>query len=257
MSILKRITKKYKSLRFLNKKATKLSILGVSLIGLCLSSGYSFAKYRDENFGWDNAGVASPGEVYFHPIYETFKLPSTINNSHFGTYVVVSEFYIFLSYINVKSSYAFSLEIGSKISSVDNISSPTNTYFHSSKIESVNKFFTSGEKNDGNLVSTNVASNVTSNKFTKFENNKFYYQKGTATMSDYSDFSTVNPTYGEWQSSNASSNSQTVANFSGGTIEPAELIIECYKVIIFVDMFNDLSLENSLIFYDLTLTQEE
>ena len=77
MSILKRITKKYKSLRFLNKKATKLSILGVALIGLCLSSSYSFAKYRDENYGGGNAGAAKFdfGKITYTPT--TIRQPKT------------------------------------------------------------------------------------------------------------------------------------------------------------------------------------
>ena len=49
MSILKKITNKYGFLRFLNRKTTKLFLLSATLVGLCLSSGYSFAKYREEN----------------------------------------------------------------------------------------------------------------------------------------------------------------------------------------------------------------
>lgn len=256
-NVLKNITKKYKWLRFLNYKTTKLAVLSAALFGLCLSSGASFAKYRDENYGNGDAGVAQAGDVYFYNKYETFKLPDQINETHFGTYVVVSEFYVFLGYIDVKSSYSFSLEIGNKTSSVNNIVSPTNTYFHSPNIESVSKFFAAGLSNDGNLISSNVPSVVTNNKFSKFENNKFYFQKGTATMSDYSDLGTLNPTYGEWQSSNSVSSNRTIVNFPGGIIQPTELYIECYKIIVFVDMFSDLSLENSLIFYDLTLIQED
>ena len=46
-NIIKKITKKYKWLRFLNYKTTKLAVLSAALFGLCLSSGASFDKYRE------------------------------------------------------------------------------------------------------------------------------------------------------------------------------------------------------------------
>ena len=47
--------------RVFRKKAFKLSMVGISLVGLLISSGHSFAKYRDENYGGGNAGAAKFG----------------------------------------------------------------------------------------------------------------------------------------------------------------------------------------------------
>ena len=93
MGILKRITKKYKSLRFLNKKATKLSVLGFALVALCISSNYSFAKYRDENYGGGNAGTAKFGEanLTFNPV--VIQTPSIMESkTHFGYYAILATF---------------------------------------------------------------------------------------------------------------------------------------------------------------------
>ena len=195
-NILKKITKKYKWLRFLNYKTTKLAVLSAALFGLCLSSGHSFAKYRDENYGNGNAGVATLGDIYVHQNYETFKLPETMNETNLGTYVIVAEFNIIFSNFEVKANYSFSLEIGGQKSTADNIEAIDHSYFHSNSIENKTKFFAFKNENDGNLVTTDVCSYVTDDKISKFENNKYYYLKGSATMEN-NDVSTISKTYEE------------------------------------------------------------
>ena len=73
-NVLKKITKKYKWLRFLNYKTTKLAVLSAALFGLCLSSGASFAKYRDENYGGGNAGAAKFGGEIVSFDYKTYSI---------------------------------------------------------------------------------------------------------------------------------------------------------------------------------------
>ena len=73
-NVLKKITKKYKWLRFLNYKTTKLAVLSAALFGLCLSSGASFAKYRDENYGGGNAGIATIKDVKVNYIPQTIHI---------------------------------------------------------------------------------------------------------------------------------------------------------------------------------------
>ena len=108
MSILKRITKKYKSLRFLNKKATKLSMLGVALMGLCLSSSYSFAKYKSENYGGGAAGVATIGSVNTESVVIKAEL---INGASTGLYCFSAEFYIDISASEVRRMYSLDLRL--------------------------------------------------------------------------------------------------------------------------------------------------
>ena len=50
----------FKSLkRVVKKKYIKLCLLAASLSGLMVSSGFSYAKYRNENYGNGNAGARS------------------------------------------------------------------------------------------------------------------------------------------------------------------------------------------------------
>ena len=78
-NIVKKITKKYKWLRFLNYKTTKLAVLSAALFGLCLSSGASFAKYRDENYGGGNAGAAKFGDAIIYSDYSRIQIPSNLS----------------------------------------------------------------------------------------------------------------------------------------------------------------------------------
>ena len=47
--------------KLFRKKVFKLGLVGTSLLGLMISSGFSFAKYIDTNYGNGNAGAAKFG----------------------------------------------------------------------------------------------------------------------------------------------------------------------------------------------------
>lgn len=94
-NVLKKITKKYKWLRFLNRKVTKLSVLGASLVGLCVSSGASFAKYKDENYGGGNSGLAKLGGGTIYYNYEMNQTPAYLDvNTQLGFYAFIASFRI-------------------------------------------------------------------------------------------------------------------------------------------------------------------
>lgn len=110
-NVLKKITKKYKWLRFLNRKVTKLSVLGASLVGLCVSSGASFAKYRDENYGGGNAGVATPplGRVIYE--FQSIECPKTLVYEGNEFFCFCASFYLTFEESEVKGKYELSIRL--------------------------------------------------------------------------------------------------------------------------------------------------
>ena len=115
MSILKKITDKYISLRFLNKKTTKLCLLSAALVGLCLSSGYSFAKYRDENYGGGNAGAAKFGDVLIYSDYSRIQIPKNLSyDADYGFYAFVASFRLEFQSSEVQRSYSLNLRMSQR-----------------------------------------------------------------------------------------------------------------------------------------------
>ena len=111
-NILKKITKKYKWLRFFNYKTTKLAVLSVALFGLCLSSGASFAKYRDENYGGGNAGAAKFGNVIIGDRDNYQQLPTSFESGNIHVFKI--GFSISISNFEVKSFLTFDLRLSPK-----------------------------------------------------------------------------------------------------------------------------------------------
>ena len=118
MSILKKITDKYVSLRFLNKKITKLCFLSAALVGLCLSSGYSFAKYRDENYDGGNAGLAVLGDVVVSytdgTIVTTNQLPNSGTTTDKGWHAFLATIKVQFFNVDVKQKFSISFKLGHK-----------------------------------------------------------------------------------------------------------------------------------------------
>lgn len=110
-NVLKKITKKYKWLRFLNRKVTKLSVLGASLVGLCVSSGASFAKYRDENYGNGDAGAARFGAKIENTTKFIYLPTIGGTNSPSGYYAFAAEFCVDFSECEVKTKYNLGLKL--------------------------------------------------------------------------------------------------------------------------------------------------
>ena len=118
MSILKKITKKYKSLRFFNKKATKLSVLGAALIGLCISSGASFAKYRDGKYTGEGAGVAKFSNGIISYSEKTYSLANVSeSNNNLGTYAFAASFSIDFSDSEVALDYTVRIKFAESFNS--------------------------------------------------------------------------------------------------------------------------------------------
>ena len=110
-NILKKITKKYKWLRFLNYKTTKLAVLSAALFGLCLSSGASFAKYRDENYGNGNAGIARIGDIEINDIDSVIKSPTSFTNLSTQIHSFIFGFSITYENFEVAASCGVNLRI--------------------------------------------------------------------------------------------------------------------------------------------------
>ena len=115
-NVLKKITKKYKWLRFLNYKTTKLTVLSAALFGLCLSSGASFAKYRDENYGGENAGVAKIGQFLIEEEGNYIQTPSSFTGLSTNIHAFVITFSI--EFHNFEISINYDLDF--RLSSYDN-----------------------------------------------------------------------------------------------------------------------------------------
>lgn len=115
--ILKKITKKYKWLRFLNYKTTKLAVLSAALFGLCLSSGASFAKYRDENYGNGNAGIATMGDVvvtyYEEGVDPIIQLPKEGTAGDEGWHVFIATIKVQFFNVEVKQNFNITFKLGS------------------------------------------------------------------------------------------------------------------------------------------------
>ena len=111
-------------LRLFKKKAFKLSVLGVALIGLLISSGTSFAKYRDENYGGGAAGTAKFG---------TWSITQSIVSVNFpedrkeGYYAFVADFNVYFSEGEVAREYTL------KVKAVSNDVTANETSFNNSK----------------------------------------------------------------------------------------------------------------------------
>ena len=241
MSILKRITKKYMSLRFLNKKATKLSILGASLIGLCLSSGYSFAKYRDENYAGGSAGTAkfSNGIVSYQE--KTYSLANVSEaNNNLGTYAFAANFSIDFSESEVALDYTLRIKFG------ESFNSPwTDTLFNynnkaSFKWGTSHKLYTLTE-NNGKFTSTQNYSSVLGTNISK---NTSYIAKDNT-----------------WLSASSYSINNEIITLSG-SVDGSQLnTLQNYKVIFFLDILlnnttGKVDAPNVYLLFDLDVTQK-
>lgn len=108
-NIARKITKKYKWLRFFNKKVTKLSVLGASLVGLCISTGASFAKYRNENYGNGAAGIATIGTADLN--YYMLRTEVLASVAEIGLYAFIANFDVYYSSAEVTRQVTIDLRL--------------------------------------------------------------------------------------------------------------------------------------------------
>ena len=139
--------KKYKGiLRLFKKKTFKLSVLGLALVGLLISSGTSFAKYKDENYGGGNAGAAKFGTWTITQSIVRVNIPE---NRQEGYYAFVADFNVTFSEGEVAREYTL------KVKAVDNTVTANETNFNSaSKANAIYYFLDSSTLNATTLVYT-------------------------------------------------------------------------------------------------------
>ena len=142
--------KKYMGiLRLLRKKAFKLSTLGVSLVGLLVSSGISFAKYIDSNYGGGNAGAAKFGSWHVESNTAPINIPDDATD---GWYAFKATFRI--SFIAGEVSRAYTLKIknvdaNEDANDFDKVKTASHSSFFLSEDTSV---YTVAEVNSGESV---------------------------------------------------------------------------------------------------------
>lgn len=254
--ILKKITKKYKWLRFLNYKTTKLAVLSAVLFGLCLSSGHSFAKYRDENYGNGNAGAAKfeYGFITYNPT--PIQQPTDENNIKEGLHAFICDFYLEIPTVEVSISYSLNLRlVQSDISDFDiDDDGLTGSSFFSGTDD--NAFYTFGK--DGDTIITNEQKTVSqiTGQTLDYSKEHFYYAFGTENKD-----STITYT---WDKSNEfavdkDGNKTKAIAFDSGRVDAGSSLTKYYKILIFVNAEKKSGLwsaESSKILYSYEVLQE-
>lgn len=156
-NIIKKITKKYKWLRFLNYKTTKLAVLSAALFGLCLSSGASFAKYRDENYGNENAGAAKFGDAIIYSDYSRIQIPSNLSyTADFGFYAFIATFRIEFQASEVQRTYSLNLKMSQRSNNLYDTGKET---FPATNLSSFTLTGGTGETSEVNSFRTIISSN--------------------------------------------------------------------------------------------------
>lgn len=261
-NIVKKITKKYKWLRFLNYKTTKLAVLSAALFGLCLSSGYSFAKYRDENYGGGAAGIATIKNVKVNYIPQTIQIPENIVSSDKGYHCFIATFYVVFEQSEVKSNYTLSLQIKSKSCEkygstiAEDQSKHTSFSIYGSETDVNNgsspivKTFKSTIGNNGQSTVARVEDALTyySIGVDSFSYNTVYYATGSSENSVKWTYTTV-----------SSDSSVTSFVIDEKNNVPIGNYTKYYKILYFVNYFEeengDITIEESRFFYNLIVDQ--
>lgn len=251
-NVLKKITKKYKWLRFLNYKTTKLAVLSAALFGLCLSSGHSFAKYRDENYGSGNAGAAKFGVELIRDAENTVSTKDIDNINKTGIFVFTATFSISFEKCEVSCIYDLKLKIGlGATSSWETPGSVTKSSFvFNNSTQSTPYTLERQEDNSFAFSKTNVGSSITGvNDFT-IASNTPYIAEGTAGNSGIAyDWKPVT------DASKFSNVELEVAKEKSAKVND----VHYYKVMYFTNITldnNEVSVEDFVILYSLSVMQE-
>ena len=189
--------------RVFRKKAFKLSMVGISLVGLLISSGHSFAKYRDENYGGGNAGAAKFGSWSITSSHVNVKFPDEHPE---GYYAFIASFTVSFTEGEVAREYTLKVKgvDDSTPASVENFNAydktPDNVYYcldstkgfnATSKIYAIHNSAVIGTGNE-NVVGTLLGD---STKFPTFETDQVYlYSKENNSTGSWSKHS-KNETY--------------------------------------------------------------
>ena len=170
----------FKSLkRVVKKKYIKLCLLASSLVGLMVSSGFSYAKYRNENYGNGNAGAAR-FNINVTNDTKFIYLPDNLSGYESNHYAFLASICVDLSECEVNTSCNIYLKLCGEYSTNYNSPYPLErgtTYFMLPSTASVNAYTIEGDVNseEHTLVKSNVATKLTKEKVNSFALNKFYY----------------------------------------------------------------------------------
>ena len=251
--ILKKITKKYKWLRFLNYKTTKLAVLSAALFGLCLSSGASFAKYRDENYGNGNAGVArlEYGQVTYNP--SPLKQPDENTDIEGGYHCFIASFKLNIYKSEIKVGYKLQLRIVEPSFKINEFSygesGITKTSFLPKK--ATDGFYVFSD--DGETQLEKNISSITGDNKLVYNPNSWYYAVGNNENGSI--------TY-NWASSNNITGD--IIDIDIGTVEAGKELEKDFKILFFVNATKIVNgavktweAENSKIIYNLDMVQEK
>lgn len=247
--ILKKITKKYKWLRFLNYKTTKLTVLSVALFGLCLSSGASFAKYRDENYGNGNAGAAKFEYGVIVAASKSIQEPKNSDNLSHGIHVFSCEFSLQIPTVEVSISYTIKLRLVSN--TIDDFDSSNSGLSYSSFISDNDsgQFYYYSPKSEGSteIVQRSGSLSAAISEDVTFSTNSWFKGEKTNETDNY-----------VWSSSKVIEE-KSVILFDAGTVSAGSSLIKYYKTVIFISSHkntsNQFELENSQILYNYNVEQ--
>lgn len=168
--------------RFFKKKVVKLSLVGVSLVGLLVSSGHSFAKYIDQNYGNGNAGAAKFGSWSITSSTVNVKFP---DGAPEGYYAFIASFTVSFTEGEVAREYTLKVKgvDDSTTASEANFNAydktPSNIYYcldstkgfsATSKIYAIHNSVVIGTGSE-NVVGTILGDSI---KFTTFETDQVY-----------------------------------------------------------------------------------
>ena len=252
--------KKYKGiLRLFKKKTFKLSVLGMALIGLLISSGTSFAKYRDENYGGGNAGAAKFGNWSITQSIVSVNFPEDRKE---GYYAFVADFNVYFSEGEVAREYTL------KVKAVDNSVTANETNFNNAeKADAIYYYLDSSSFNatalvytisDGKVIGSdrnNIIGSLTNdNSFTTFNVDTIYTYEGEETN---------NQMIGSWSGKSKNNNTyydsttDSICLSSNHRINANESDYHLYKVIFFINSEQLSEQSNFKFIYSLDVRQAQ
>ena len=237
--------------RFCAKKKFKLMLTGLAFFGLMISSGHSFAKYIDNNYGSGNAGAAKFGSWSVE--YKTTPINIPDDASSNGVYAFVADFKVTFSEGEVKRAYTL------KVKDVDSNVDAAN--FNSASVRSGSYYYLSdavnvytavkGADNNYVVVKSGVASSLTSGKYTSFDTNTIYLAYSEGFSSD----DTIDYGWDAYSSDEyVDSETSSVYITNRHIVNPNESDYHYYRLIYFMDV--DVSNINDFKFiYSLSVEQ--
>ena len=212
----------------------------------------SYAKYYDENYVQNNAGIAKFGSWKVEYTTTPVNIPDDAKS---GYYAYVASFRVSFTPGEVKREYSLKIKTAPQSSTFqefDTMESYSDADFYYSTSTTI---YTTLKNSSGNIVATssNVASTLTSSAFTSFSPNKIYISNSESTS-----FEDAEKT-DHWESLNLDDiyeiNSHSLNIHSEHPIYPNDADFHVYKIIFFYNYKNIDSIEDFKFIYSLNVEQ--